>query len=90
MLLLKAIGLRCYTGSKEYTEYIRDNFHFKFIYFERERARARARERERERERGRKGQRERERKRERIPSRLCADSPEPNARLEPMNCEIVT
>ena len=49
------------------------------------------REREREREIRKGAERERERGREkRIPSRLCADSPEPNARLEPTNREIMT
>ena len=32
----------------------------------------------------------RERGIERIPSRLCAGSTEPDARLEPTNCEIMT
>ena len=41
-----------------------------------------------EREQEREGQKERER--ERIPSRLCSVSTEPNARLEPMNHEIMT
>ena len=44
------------------------------------------RERERERDRGR----GREKGRERIPSRLCADSAEPNVGLSLMNHEIMT
>ena len=49
-----------------------------FIYFGRDRAQA-----EEE-------QRERERRRERIPSRLCAVSPEPTVGLKPTNREIMT
>ena len=48
---------------------------------------------EREREKGeglRERQRERERGRERIPSRLCTVILEPDVRLDPMNCEIMT
>ena len=49
-------------------------------------------ERERERERAQvvDEQRGRERERERIPGRFCIVSAEPDARLEPMNCEIMT
>ena len=44
----------------------------------------------RERERKHERARGRERGRQSIGSRLCADSREPNAGLEPMNCEITT
>ena len=36
------------------------------------------------------GEGQREREKERIPSRLRAVSAEPNAGLEPVNCEIMT
>ena len=53
-------------------------FKFIFIYFERERVGAQA------------GEGQRKRGRERIPSRLHAVNVEPDARLEPTNCEIMT
>ena len=48
------------------------------------------RRREREREYGRGRERERERETERKPSGLHAASTEPEAGLEPTNCEIMT
>ena len=53
-----------------------------FIYLERESVCVQEGQREREREREREG--------ERIPSRLCTDSMEFNAGLEPTNREIMT
>ena len=52
------------------------SFIFKCLFFERERKS--------------RGGAERERGRQRIPSRLCANSREPHAGLEPTNCGIVT
>ena len=54
------------------------SFFILFIYFERKRECVQA------------GEEQRERKREKIPSRLCTTSTEPNARLKPTNCEIMT
>ena len=59
------------------------------LFISRERERERASERERDRERDRESREGAERGRERVPSRLHAVTPEPDAGLEPANCEIM-